>query len=35
MNAFTMGPAEIAITVLFWGGMFFVIGKFFWDFWRS
>lgn len=30
-----MGPVEIVITVLFWGGMFFVIGRFFWDFWRS
>jgi hypothetical protein len=35
MNAFPMGFTEILITVLFWGGMFFVIGRFFWDFWRN
>lgn len=30
-----MGTTEIIITLLFWGGFFFMMGKFFYDLWRN
>jgi hypothetical protein len=30
-----MGTTEIIITLLFWGGFFFMMGKFIYDLWRN
>jgi hypothetical protein len=29
-----MSTVSIVITILFWGGIFFMAGKLFWDMWR-
>ena len=30
-----MGPAEIIVTLTFWGAFFFVVAKFVFDLWRA